>query len=257
MENINIGIANLVISNKLKDSYFNNKLLNESKIIASDFFNVVKKSPLLQLEFKVFNGIECTHIDNEMLAGQYINKAINLFEIYTIEEIQTERDKLKPFINENNVPVNDEKVELYNAINTLIVESLKTGVDVDIEKNHKSYSKVLKYIKESKTVQHNNSEIKPINEEIIKIAVKKFNEKYSDLNEVDMGLLKKLISLDDNGKKELFETYKNETLALLENVEGEKETIRKAMDKIKEMAYNRKNGNDDIIGLHELKVELL
>jgi hypothetical protein len=101
MKNVNIGIANLIISNKLKESYFNNTLISESKKVAFDFLDVVKNSPALQLEFKVFNSIENTHIESEMLAGKYIDEAIETFETFTIEEIDAERGKLKQFIGES------------------------------------------------------------------------------------------------------------------------------------------------------------
>ena len=91
MENVNIGIANLIISNKLKESYFNDNLIVESKKIAKDFFDVVKESPVLQLEFKVFNNVENKHIENEQAATRYIDNNIKLFEIYTNEEIGEER----------------------------------------------------------------------------------------------------------------------------------------------------------------------
>ena len=100
MKNVNIGIANLIISNKLRDSYFNDNLIGESKKIAFDFFGVVKSSPLLQLEFKVFNNIENKHIENDQIATRYIDNNIKLFEVYTIEEIEAEREKMNQFIGE-------------------------------------------------------------------------------------------------------------------------------------------------------------
>ena len=39
MKNMNIGIVNLMISNKLKDSYFSNTLIEESKK-ATQIFSV-------------------------------------------------------------------------------------------------------------------------------------------------------------------------------------------------------------------------
>ena len=54
MKNVNIGIANLIISNKLNESYINGELLAESKEAATNLLDVVKKSPILQLEFKVY-----------------------------------------------------------------------------------------------------------------------------------------------------------------------------------------------------------
>ena len=93
MKNINIGIVNLVVSNKLKDSYFKNEMINESQEQINEFFDVMKTSPVLQLEFKVFNNIEGKHVENEILAKDYIDNHVKLFEVYTIEEIdRKERD---------------------------------------------------------------------------------------------------------------------------------------------------------------------
>ena len=98
MKSINIGIVNLVVSKKLKDAYFSNSLIEESKEITNDFFNVVKNSPILQLEFKVFNNIENKHIENDLTATRYIDNNIKLFEVWTLQEVEKEHDKLKPFL---------------------------------------------------------------------------------------------------------------------------------------------------------------
>ena len=77
MENVNIGIINLVVSSELKGSYFKNEMVTESKEKINEFFDVVKSSPLLQLEFKVFNNIEGKHIVNEVIAKDYIDNKDN------------------------------------------------------------------------------------------------------------------------------------------------------------------------------------
>ena len=257
MKNVNIGIANLIISNKLKESYLNNTLISESKKVAFDFLDVVKKSPTLQLEFKIFNAIENTHIESEMLAGKYIDEAIQTFEIYTIEEIQAERKKLTSYITEGDV--DEERSALYNAIDTLIIESLNTGADVDIDNIHESYSLVLNHIKEPRKTLIENIDIELINENVLEIATDKFNEKYSGLNEDDKNLLQTLMKSTSNEKKILLETYKTETLAILEGINDKnaKDSVAKAIQKIKEMIYNQKEVDNHIIGLHELKKELL
>jgi hypothetical protein len=260
MENANIGIVNLIISNKLKDSYFNNMLIEESKKVAFDFFDVVKSSPILQLEFKVFNNLEGKHIDNDIIATRYIDNNIKLFEIYTIDEINKEREKLKPFIVEGIVSDDDDKVQLYNAIDTLIKESLNDNDKIDIDKIHESFTLVLNRIKEpAKKELLENVDVKPVDEDVIEIAVDKFNEKYDTLNEEDKNLLKTLIKSNDKEKQALLETYKTESLAILEGVtkESAKEGVAKAIQKIKEMVYKKDNVEDNIISLHELKKELL
>jgi len=264
MENINIGVVNLVISNKLKDSYFNNNLIGESKAIAFDFFDVMKKSPLLQLEFKVFNNIENKHIESDLAATRYIDNNIKLFEVYTIEEIEREHEKLIPLIEAdlfNLLPENySHKYNLYCAIDNLIKESLIDYDKVDVDDIHESFTVVLNHIKTPKNLITENVDIKDeINDDIIEIAINKFNEKYFSLNEGDRNLFLQLIKSTDNEKLELLETYKTESIALLENVNNtnSKDGIAKAIQKINEMSYKKDSVDDDIISLYELKTGLL
>jgi hypothetical protein len=266
MKNTNIGVANLVISNKLKDSYFNNNLIEESKKLTNDFFDVIKSSPILQLEFKVLNNLENKYIENDLAATRYIDDNIKLFEVYTIEEIDVERQKINNFLIENvvaeigNASYDLKKIDLYNAIDTLITESLNVPDKVDVDSIHESFTVVLNHVKTPKKQSLSEAlELNDVEEEVIEIAVNKFNEKYDSLNEDDKNLLKKLIKSNDDEKQELLEEYKKDSLTILESVHKDsiEEKILKTIQKIKEMKYNKSTIDDDIISLHELKKGLL
>lgn len=258
MKNINIGLVNLIISNKLKDSYFKNNSINESKKLTIDFFNVVKNSPILQLEFKVFDNLENKNIENDLIATRYIDSNIKLFEVYTVSEIIEEHKKLSNFLNEN-VTLDSEKIKLYDAINDLILESVNDYEKIDVDSIHESFSIVLNHIKTPKKQLIDNQELKLINEDVIEIAINKFNEKYESLNEDDKNLLKKLIKSTEKEKENLLEEYKKESLFILENVNNEniEDKIAKTVKKINEISYNPKTIDDDIISLHELKKGLI
>lgn len=259
MKNTNIGIANLVVSNKLKDSYFNHNMVEESKKLTTDFFDVVKSSPILQLEFKVFNNLENKNIDNELIATRYIDNNIKLFEVYTINEIDKEREKLYPFLTEE-IEDNSERIALYEAIDTLITESLNVPDKMNVDGIHESFEIVLNHIKTPKVqTLVETHEGMPVNENVIEIAIGKFNEKYDVLNESDKNLLKKLIKSNDEEKQILFEEYKTECLTILEGVKKDsiEDKILKTIQKIKEMKHNANTIDDDIIGLHDLKKGLL
>jgi len=269
MKNTNIGIANLVVSNRLKDSYFNHNMIDESKKLTTDFFDVVKSSPILQLEFKVFNNLENKTIENDLIATRYIDNNIKLFEVYTIQEIDAEREKLNDFLLENVVPkitnadYDTKRIDLYNAIDALITESLNDYNKVDVDNIQESFEIVLNHIKTPKTqTLTENVESKSVSEDVIEIAITKFNEKYDSLNESDKNLLKTLIKANKTEKQELLESYKSDCLTILERVdkdadESKNSKIANAIRKIKEMKYNSKTANNDIIGLHEFKKELL
>jgi len=256
MKNVNIGIANLLVSSKLKEAHFNGTLLEESKKVTSDFLSVVKNSPYLQLEFNVFNSIEGKLIESEVLAKDYIDEQINLFEVYTIEEIDAERKKLMPFISEDSVPDND-KAKLYEAIDTLINETLELRENKDIDKMHDALVLVLEHVRTPRQSLLENVDVELINEDVLEIAVNKFNEKYASLDEGDRELLRTLVKANWREKKALLETYKTETLVILEGIDNHQDHIAKAIQKIKEMVYDKKNVDDNIIGLHEFKKELL
>lgn len=258
MKNINIGIANLVISNKLKDSYFNNSLIEESKKLTMDFFDIIKTSPILQLEFKVFNNLENKSIDNDLAATRYIDSNIKLFEVYTISEIRKEHEKLNEFFNED-VDLDSDKFRLYDAIGTLITESINNNDVINVDNIYESFGIVLNHIKSPKKQLVESHEIKSVDNNVLEIAINKFNKKYDNINEDDKNILKKLIKSNDVEKEKLFEEYKDECIIILESVKNNEieNEIWKTIKKIREMKHNTQTINDDIIGLHELKKGLL
>jgi hypothetical protein len=261
MKSINIGIVNLVVSKKLKDAYFSNTLIEESKGLTNSFFSVVKNSPILQLEFKVFSNIENKHIENDLVATRYIDNNIKLFEVYTLSELEKEHKKLKPFLTED-VQVDDNRVQLYIAIGNLIKESLSNYDIVDVDNIHESFEIVLAHVKNAKQTITEDVEVgEAVNEDVIEIAVDKFNKKYETLSEDDRTLVQKLIKSDDKEKANLLETYKNEDIAILESVDQDndvvKERVANTIKTLREMKFNSESVDDDIIRLHELKKDLL
>jgi polynucleotide 5'-kinase involved in rRNA processing len=66
---------------------------------------------------------------------------------------------------------------------------------------------------------------------------------------------------DDKAKETLLETYKNENITVLENVNEDssivKERIANTIKTLKEMKFKSESVDDDIIRLHELKKDLL
>ena len=255
MKNINIGVANLVVYNQLRESMFDDSLLMETKNTASKFFDVVKNSPLLLAEFKVFSNIENQYITNDALALKYIEDGIKMFETYTLEDVAVEHEKLVPFINES--VFDDERVALYESISTLIAESLSISENVDINKMHDAFSVVMSHLNKPK--EKENSDTGYINEEVIEIAINKFNEKYDGMNEEDVKLFKQLVNAGDSEKETLFEEFKEENVTALTklNEDNVSDKISKSLEKISEMTFNAETADGDIVKLYELRKGLL
>jgi len=253
MENVNVGIVNLIIANELKNSFSKNELNESVQTLTKELLSIIKESPILQLEYKVINNIENKFIENELAATRYIDNNIKLFEIYTIDEIEKEHNKLKGLVNEN-ITVDDERLDLYNSIHTLIIESLNDYEKINVDEIHEAFTYTLNHVrtpKNNKTLTNDDS----INESIIEIAIDKYNQKYSSLNEEEKSLIKKLASSNEREKRELFESYRNENISIFKGIEenGIEEKVSKTLVKLNEMTFNKETAIDDILKLYELK----
>jgi len=260
MKNIDVDIVKTNILNKLNESLLNDNILNESKENLNKFLDIVKNSPILQLEYKVFKNLKSKNIDNDIIATRYIDNNIKLFENYSKNDIINEHNKLNEFINESDINYNS----LNESILNLIFEvSKKDENDIpDIDLIHESFLNVLNHIKNEKKVideNFNNTQIN-YNNNIIEIAIDKFNKKYDNiLNEDDKNIFNKLIKSNKEEKKTLLEELKNDTISILHTLKNDdiNYKINESIEKIEKMLYNQKTVNDDIISLYELKNNLL
>jgi len=256
MKKIHIGYAKVYLANKLGESYILNNTINESDAKVSEFIDTIKNSPILQLEFKVFDNIEKKYLTNESAATRYIDNNVKLFEVYTLSEINAEHDKLIPMLGETTI-LNSPKLKVYDAIDNLIVESVKNHSDVDVDIIDESFTIVLNHIMNNKPTVEKKLEF--VNEAVLEIAINKFNERYDELNESDRSLFSEILKSNIDEKKLMFETLKSDNLSLLGGIVEDKysDKIEKTISKLNEMKYNENTIDEDIVTLHELKAVML
>jgi len=264
MKALNVGIVKDIITRNMSNDYIVEGRVDNSKIKASEFLKIVSNSPLLQLEYKVFDRLEKKHISNDMAATRYIDNNLSLFEGYTQEQLIQEHNKIKKFVDKNIAFIDDNKYNFYVALGNLISETLNDS-NPDVDLIHESFTTVLNHVTEEKEVVVEEKvnelqipkEVAP--EKLIEVAINKFSEKYASLTEDDMRLIKNIASSNDRGRNDLFETLKKDNLRLLEstNKEGVEDKINGTIDKIKKMEFKNESSIKDIMSLHELKMNLL
>lgn len=267
MENINIGIVKTMISHKAKDEFLVNNTLNESKTIISHFYRLVEGSEILRKEFNLFRNLESKHIPNDVLATRYIDENVQIFSKYTPEEVLKEHAKLAPYIEDYNFStvLAENKIKLYDAINNLILETSKKNNDTpDVDIIHESFVTILSNLVEKKKdnlKEHINSFNIPKNIDptiLLEVAMRKFNEKYSILNEEENKIVKTLVIGSEENKKEIFESLRSENLSIISKIEDNNliDKINETVDKLSVMEYSSNTSIKDIINLHELKQNL-
>lgn len=256
----NIGIVKDFIANSLKDDYINNNSLTESKKNASDFVHKVRTSPILKEQIKVFRNLEHKSINNDIIASRYIDENISLFNKYTQKQILDENLKLNDFFS---TEYTNDKSKLYESIQTLILSAAKGDKRPDIDDIHESFVYVLDHLKKEKKKNLNESsqkfDFKNFDyQTVLTLALQKFNNKYSNLNESDKEIISKLSLGGDKEKNELFESLKKETLTLLEGLDknGIEDKINRTIDKIENLSTDKNSLIESTIELYELKTNL-
>lgn len=263
MGKVNIGFAKACISNTLKEEFLLTNTLNESKKLSSDFFKLLESSPFLQLEFNVYKNLENKTISNDVLATRYIDNNISQFSKYSKNDLIREHAKINKFCKDND-DLTTAQANLYEAIDDLISETVKNdenGVP-NIDTIHESFSTILDHIKSTKSNTSKKSELIESNSydinEVLKIAINKFNQRYSSLDEDEKKITKVLALGNMEEKKNIFESLKNDNLEILNSIEssGIENKIEETTKKLNKMSFNDESSIKDVINLYELKKSL-
>jgi len=259
---INLGIAKAIVSNKITNEFITESTVNKNNKLFKNLLNTINSSTILMKEYDVINNIENMQIANDVMASKYIDNNMNMFSSFSKKEINEAHDLLKDFITESDVKeLNSSKIKLYNTIGSLISESVDSSGS--ISKIHKSYEFLIKYLKENQSIEDENDILTDLNEnididQVIEIALDKFNAKFSSLNENDRPLLNNIIYGSKEDKKKLFESLKNENIESLNTTEtnGVEDKIHEAIEKLNNMNYSEDGVSEGIIKLHYLKQNL-
>lgn len=254
---INVGYVKDILAKK--SIYSLNENVDDVGSEISEFINIVSDSEILKKEYDLFESVSNNHIPSEIVASKFLDKSISNFNNYTINEINNEHLKLKKFIDEN-VEIENKKNIFYKNISDLIYESLKTNESSNTNLLYESFTNILNEITTKKHTVEEEKNDNIVNENILNIAINKFNKKYSNLNENDISLLKKIITSDYNEKIEIYEEFKNENLKMLNNLilteSNNEDKIQKAINNIDQTLISEENINENIIKLYDLNIGL-
>lgn len=252
----NFGNINNAFSEVLLESFA--KKDTKKKKLFNSYLKTIKESKILKTQYLIYKNISSKYETNDLKASEYIKETISLMEKFPLKDIINENKKLIKLIGEKSkVLERDYSVkELHENIDTVLTLS-RNKTPKNIDKLIESFDYVLNYVKNNKPVENKEG----ITESVLKLAIGKFNEKYSNIDESEHKILKSIIESNQEGKKDILRNTINECVDLIDikltesDIET-KDKLLKVKDKLLRMSYNDETFISDISKIIELKKDL-
>tara|TARA_R110000824_G_scaffold400247_1_gene607355 strand:- start:503 stop:1276 length:774 start_codon:yes stop_codon:yes gene_type:complete len=246
---------------KIKDTF--NLILTES-IIKKDsegkklfisYLKELKENKSLKSQFLLYKNLSDKKFINESDAKYYIKENIELLKKLDKKEINSGSKKLVSLLEGKELV--KENIELYNHINVL-VETKKTASSIDkIQESINYITKKMMEVDEEEVEQYESLNLPP--SVLTKLAINRFNLKYSDITESEKKIIKSVLNGTDENKEDVYVNLKKECIDLIDSKLNEntdldmKDKLLRVKDKLLSMTYNPDEYVGDIDKVYQLK----
>jgi hypothetical protein len=251
---MNFGEIKHTYNSLLAESLSNN--LSDGKVAFKKYIKSIKENSVLKTQFDIYYNLENKVESDGWKAFSYVNECLSLIESFSKGEIKEGNSKLNEsnFIKNNKTEIDENKAKLYSAIDTLI-SSNKTSSNID--KLFEAKLTIVDYIlnnkKESSIVEGYGLP----NSVLSEIAVEKFNEEYSDLNESEREVISVSIGADNTKQEELYNKIIKECLELVNSKLSESTgDVKEKLLATKENLLNRVYVKDSFVNNISKVIEL-
>ena len=260
---MNFGTIKDIFASILIESHLNNN--TKGKELYKNFLKILKENESLSTAFIVYRNVESKTIKNEIAANEYLKESISVFDKFRGDQsLPKQIKKLTSLLESNGIDYKSKETKsLHESLQKLILTK-KNVFTIDLIHEHKL--NVINWLTSDKEVINEGEEfVKPNVDpnKFLELAVTKFNEKYSELNEEEKNILKVLRENEKDSVRDLFESLMRENIKLInENINkyqnslDVKEKLLDTKEAIYKMMENGDSFNENIIKLYELKNNL-
>jgi len=229
---------------------------SKEKVEFKKYIKTIKENKVLKTQFDIYYNIENKIESDGWKALNYVNECLSLIDGVSKKEIKEANNKLNEseYIKNNKVDIDGVKLNLYEAIDTLI-STTKTSSNLDkiIEAKYIVIDYILNNKKEDKIVEGYGLP----NSVLSEIAVEKFNDEYSDLTESEKEAISVMIGSNESEKEELYNKTIKECLELVNTKLTESSgDVKEKLLATKENLLNRNYSSDSFVNDLSKVIEL-
>jgi len=245
--NIKDTFKNLVIESVIKKN-------DRGKKLFSKFLKTIKENETLKNQYLIYSNLQNTKFDDSIQAREFVKENISLLKKLNKEHITKGNDFFLKLLKGNEII--KENDSFYKDI-LFLVESEITPFNV--KKVNESTNNIVKLMLEKEEVEEVVTESIDLPPSVLtKLAVNKFNSKYSDITESEKEIIKTVLNGSNEDKEETFNKLKRECINTIDNKLNEssdldlKDKLLKVKDKLLNTNFSLDNFNTDISKIYDL-----
>jgi len=245
--NIKDTFKNLVIESVIKKN-------DRGKKLFSKFLKTIKENETLKNQYLIYSNLQNSKFDDSIQAREFVKENISLLKKLNKEHITKGNDFFLKLLKGNEII--KENDSFYKDI-LFLVESEITPFNV--KKVNESTNNIVKLMLEKEEVEEVVTESIDLPPSVLtKLAVNKFNSKYSDITESEKEIIKTVLNGSNENKEETFNKLKRECIDTIDNKLNEssdldlKDKLLKVKDKLLNTNFSLDNFNTDISKIYDL-----
>jgi hypothetical protein len=227
----------------------------KGKKLFSKFLKTIKENETLKDQYLIYNNLQTKKFDDGSEAKDFIKENISLLKSLNESHIQKGNDFFIKLLKGNKIV--KENDSFYKDVSYLI-KTEKTPSN--LHKINETISKITRIMLEKEDVEEVVTETINLPPSVLtKLAVNKFNTRYSDINESEREIIKTVLNGSDEDKENIFKKLKRECIDTIDSKVNEssdvelKHKLLKVKDKLLNTNYNLVNFNTEISKIYDLK----
>jgi len=246
--NIKDTFKNLVVESVIKKD-------EKGKKLFSKFLKTIKENKTLKDQYLIYSNLQNSKFDDVVEAKEFVKENIELLKSLNEGHIVKGNEFFLKLLKGNQIV--KENQEFYNKVSYL-VNTEKTPSN--IKKINESINYIVKPMLEKEEVEEVVTESIDLPPSVLtKLAVNKFNSRYSNITESEKEIIKTVLNGTNEDKENIYNKLKRECIDGIDSKLNEssdlelKDKLLKVKDKLLNSGFNLDTFSTDISKFYDLK----
>jgi hypothetical protein len=221
---------------------------DKGKKLFSKFLKTIKENKTLKDQYLIYSNLQNTKFDDPVQAREFVKENISLLKNLNKNHITKGNDFFLKLLKGNKII--KENDSFYKDI-LFLVESERTPSN--IKKVNESTNNIVRLMLEKEEVEEVVTESLDLPPSVLtKLAVNKFNSRYSDISESEKEIIKTVLNGSNEDKENIYKKLKRECIDTIDNKLNEssdldlKDKLLKVKDKLLNTNYSLDTFSTDI-----------